>query len=353
MRNDAMSSIKVMEGCVAIVYEHGDFKGWSAHFPPGSYPSPQNHDPAWKNDKASAIEVLSLPLLALSLHPWGTLAHARRCEADCSAYERHWFSCGAKLGLKSNQCGPGSRPVQSGRCVAAYRWGCIVKDSQPRCHCDTHCKGEQIWGFWHAQEVLVGDTRLEVGTKHSSHETMTSEWRASVVSRALAKLSDLPGHSLSRKQRMRLVSKHRSYFQMTKLRREKVNIPRSLHGKYLWQWMYYIRDSCGYSTFSRTLDHVVTPSRSFFPCCLPGGCLDWGYGSCTECTSKEMLITGAGSHCTVWGAAKQLSMAAHVGPADTLALLAKATPSNASVATIPLLETTLTSTSTGTTSLHV
>merc|ERR1711976_544602 len=38
-RNDDASSIKVRgnENCCAVVYEHGDFSGWAAEFKPGDH----------------------------------------------------------------------------------------------------------------------------------------------------------------------------------------------------------------------------------------------------------------------------------------------------------------------------
>jgi len=57
-QNDAVSSIKVFgRGCVATLYQHGDYTGWHAAFGPGSYSLSDFLQHGAKNDDASAIIV--------------------------------------------------------------------------------------------------------------------------------------------------------------------------------------------------------------------------------------------------------------------------------------------------------
>jgi len=60
-KNDDASSIKVFgRGCKAVLYQHGDFKGWKAEFTTGEYPFEQFKAHLAKNDDASAIKVMEL-----------------------------------------------------------------------------------------------------------------------------------------------------------------------------------------------------------------------------------------------------------------------------------------------------
>lgn len=58
-KNDELSSIKVAEGCVAIVYEHGDYNGWHAILPPGEYSMEALVNNGGKDDDVSSMVVIS------------------------------------------------------------------------------------------------------------------------------------------------------------------------------------------------------------------------------------------------------------------------------------------------------
>jgi len=57
-RNDDVSSIKVHgHGCEAIVYEHGDYAGWSVRLPKGHYTLSQLRAKGFRNDDMSSLKV--------------------------------------------------------------------------------------------------------------------------------------------------------------------------------------------------------------------------------------------------------------------------------------------------------
>jgi len=60
-KNDDASSIKVRGGanCCVTLYEHGDFGGWKATYPVGDYPFKEFKARGAKNDKVSALKVNS------------------------------------------------------------------------------------------------------------------------------------------------------------------------------------------------------------------------------------------------------------------------------------------------------
>jgi len=60
-KNDDASSMKVRGGanCCASLYEHGSFGGWRATYPVGDYPFREFKARGAQNDKASSIKVSS------------------------------------------------------------------------------------------------------------------------------------------------------------------------------------------------------------------------------------------------------------------------------------------------------
>ena len=56
--NDKASSLRVPVGCTAILYEHGNFDGNSAVFPPGYYNAADIIRKGMKDDATSSIEVV-------------------------------------------------------------------------------------------------------------------------------------------------------------------------------------------------------------------------------------------------------------------------------------------------------
>jgi len=56
-KNDAASSIKVPNHCIAYLYQHGNFGGWKAVFPPGKYNYKHFRQQGARNDDASSIKV--------------------------------------------------------------------------------------------------------------------------------------------------------------------------------------------------------------------------------------------------------------------------------------------------------
>lgn len=59
-RNDDASAIKVVgDNCVAEVYEHDDFAGWKATFPAGDYTLSKFLAQGAANDRVSAVRVFS------------------------------------------------------------------------------------------------------------------------------------------------------------------------------------------------------------------------------------------------------------------------------------------------------
>lgn len=78
-RNDDVSSIKVPPGCKAVVYQHGDFSGWSATFNAGIYPYAAFISRGARNDDLSAIKVYDSELSGdstVSGHDCGVFPHA-------------------------------------------------------------------------------------------------------------------------------------------------------------------------------------------------------------------------------------------------------------------------------------
>lgn len=169
-----------------------------------------------------------------------------------------------------------------------------------------------VVGYWSPIKSILRGTEescsYKNGTSKTLVETQTDTWSKAVtrVVGASLQMKGIGGVSASVSETI-AQSHSTTYSEEWSVNEEETStwtIDNEPYDRYLWQWMYRIRDRCGYVDYTtKTEEKQFSTSRKFAPCCLPGYNLptDW-----STCYDPEDMLPGQTGWCKVQSAADGL-----------------------------------------------